>query len=124
MKQFTYTCVYLLNAYMYGSRKFRQGDGVRPNIFQGVPNCGGAPIAIFYENLWFSRVGGPYLLLPPPLSLRMTYMHACKAFKSHKKNIANSQLCKGIGGHGHLKVLCRQIIFFITFVLGSTSRYH
>ena len=81
----------------------------RPNVCQGFQITGGGyPIAIFYRNLCFPGLEVRTSSYPLLLNLRRTNIHVslCNAFKSHK-NVAGSEFSKGIGGHGHLKILCR-----------------
>ena len=107
---------------------FAGGMGYRPNIFQGFPNSrdggggGLCPIAIFYRNLSFPRVGGPDLLLPPPpnpppqpppppsICAAWWTICICPCVKHIKvtKNVADSQYSIGTGGNGHLKMVCLQ----------------
>ena len=100
---YTHVCVFLLHAYMHGSRKFRQGVGSRPNIFQGNPTLsGGVQLLFSRETCGFSRVGGPDLL-PPPSG----YAHdLCIKPLKVTKIVAGSMFSKGIGVHSHLKILC------------------
>ena len=118
-----YVRVYLLHAYKHGLRKFRQGVGSMPNVFQDGPmlfhgrgrmsNC-----YILYINLWIFQ--GERYGPPPPLYLRKTFIHVSlyKAFKSHK-NVAGSMFSKGT-----FENIMSQKSFFIAFVLGSTYRNH
>ena len=115
--QFTYTCVYLLHAYIHGSRKFRQGERGQAQYFPGVPNSGGVTNFIFSIEIFdFSGWKVRTSCFPHPLHLRMTFRHVslCKTFKSRKKeNVADSQFSKDIGSHGHLKYYVAKMLFLL-----------
>ena len=94
---------------------FVRGMGSGPIFSRGFKITEGVQLLISMETCDFPgwEVQTSCSPPPPPPSLRMTYMHAScvKPLKVTQKNVADSQFCKGIGGHGHLKILCRQIMF-------------
>ena len=90
---------------------FARGSGVQAQCLPGVPNSGGGggiQLLFSIETCDFPGLEVRTSSYPLPLNLRRTYIHVslCNAFKSHK-NVAGSEFSKGIGGHGHLKILCR-----------------